>query len=115
MRHADARITLEAYTHVIHPSKTLSRYKHVDEYGPWRDRDISWPSAGGPRYDVLHPKTHKPRKVPEAGCRFATPEAMQRQIDLNLVEFRRTHTERPFRKAHLKPLRRIGGGIERRS
>jgi adenine-specific DNA-methyltransferase len=85
------------------PSKALSRYKHIDEYGPWRDRDISWPGGGGPRYDVLHPKTHKPCKVPEAGWRFSTPEAMQRKIDLKLVEFRDDHTEPPFLKARLKP------------
>jgi hypothetical protein len=30
-----------------HPSKSLSRYRHVDENGPWRDRDISWPGGGG--------------------------------------------------------------------
>ena len=85
------------------PSKALSRYRHVDEYGPWRDRDISWPGGGGPRYDVMHPKTHKPCKVPDAGWRFATPESMQRQIDLGLVEFREDHTEPPFLKARLKP------------
>ena len=85
------------------PSKALSRYRHIDEYGPWRDRDISWPGGGGPRYDVLHPKTHKPCKVPEAGWRFSTPEAMQRKIDLKLVEFRDDHTEPPFLKARLKP------------
>lgn len=86
-----------------HPSKALSRYKHVDEFGPWRDRDISWPGGDGPRYDVLHPKTHKPCKVPERGWGFATPKAMQRQIDLGLVEFRDDHTEPPFLKARLKP------------
>jgi adenine-specific DNA-methyltransferase len=85
------------------PSKGLSRYRHVDEFGPWRDRDISWPGGGGPRYDVLHPKTHKPCKVPEAGWRFSTPEAMQRKIDMKLVEFREDHTEPPFLKARLKP------------
>ena len=35
-----------------HPSKALSRYKHIDRFGPWRDRDNSWPGGGGPRYDV---------------------------------------------------------------
>lgn len=50
-----------------HPSKKLSRHKWVDKWGPWRDRDISWPGGGGPRYDVPHPVTKKPCKVPEAG------------------------------------------------
>jgi adenine-specific DNA-methyltransferase len=42
--------------------------------------------------------------VPEAGWRFSTPEAMQRQIALGLVEFRETHDDPPFRKAHLRPI-----------
>jgi len=87
-----------------HPAKKLSRYRRVDKYGPWRDRDISWPGGGGPRYDVIHPKTKKPCKVPADGWRFSKPEEMQRQIDLGLVEFREDHTEPPFRKAHIKPV-----------
>ena len=87
-----------------HPSKALSRYKHIDKFGPWRDRDISWPGGGGPRYEVIHPRTGKPCKIPEAGWRFAAPEAMQRQIRLGLVVFREGHTEPPFRKAHLRPV-----------
>jgi adenine-specific DNA-methyltransferase len=87
-----------------HPSKKLSRYKHVDKYGPWRDRDISWPGGGGPRYDVIHPITKKPCKVPERGWGFATAEAMQKQISLDLIEFREDHTQPPFRKAHILPV-----------
>lgn len=86
------------------PSKKLARYKWVDKNGPWRDRDISWPGGGGPRYDVLHPITKQPCKVPERGWGFASPEEMQRQIRLDLVEFRADHTEPPFRKAHLLPV-----------
>ena len=86
-----------------HPSKTLSRHKHIDKHGPWRDRDISWPGGGGPRYDVIHPLTKQPCKVPDSGWRFSTIEAMQRQIDLGMVEFRADHSEPPFRKAHLRP------------
>jgi adenine-specific DNA-methyltransferase len=87
-----------------HPAKALSRYKHIDKWGPWRDRDISWPGGGGPDYDVLHPTTGLPCKVPERGWVFPTPEAMQRQIDLGLVVFRADHTQPPFRKAHLRPI-----------
>ncbi|HWT92325.1 MAG TPA: site-specific DNA-methyltransferase [Solirubrobacteraceae bacterium] len=87
-----------------HPAKKLARYKQVDQHGPWRDRDISWPGGGGPRYDVVHPVTKQPCAVPEAGWRFAKPEEMQRQIDAGLVVFRDDHTQPPFRKAHLKPV-----------
>lgn len=87
-----------------HPSKKWSRYKRVDANGPWRDRDISWPGGGGPRYDVVHPVTKIPCAVPEAGWRFSSPEEMQRQIKIGLVEFRADHTEPPFRKAHIRPV-----------
>ncbi len=87
-----------------HPSKKWARYKRIDANGPWRDRDISWPGGDGPDYDVLHPRTGKPCKVPEAGWRYASPEEMQRQIKLGFVAFRDDHTEPPFRKAHIKPV-----------
>ncbi len=87
-----------------HPAKKLSRYRHVDKRGPWRDRDISWPGGGGPRYDVIHDKTGFPCTVPERGWIYATLEQMQTQISLGLVEFRDDHTEPPIRKAHLLPV-----------
>lgn len=87
-----------------HPSKKWSRYKRVDANGPWRDRDISWPGGDGPRYDVPHPETKQPCKVPERGWIYSDPAEMQRQIDLGLVEFRADHTEPPFRKAHIRPV-----------
>ncbi|MBD2085144.1 site-specific DNA-methyltransferase [Coleofasciculus sp. FACHB-542] len=87
-----------------HPSKALSRYKNVDKWGPWRDDNISWPGGGGPRYDVVHPKTKQPCAVPERGWGFSTPEAMQRKIQLGLVVFREDHTKPPIRKTHLRPI-----------
>ncbi len=84
-----------------HPSKKLSRYKNVDGYGPWRDGDISWPGGGGPRYDVIHPVTKQPCKVPERGWIFSTPETMQKHIDRKLVVFREDHSAPPLRKRHL--------------
>ena len=87
-----------------HPSKKLSRYRHVDPMGVWRDRDISWPGGGGPRYDVIHPVTKLPCKVPERGWGFATAQVMQDQIEKGLVVFREDHTDPPFRKAYLFPI-----------
>ncbi|WP_024537011.1 DNA methyltransferase [Comamonas badia] len=87
-----------------HPAKKWSRYKRIDEHGPWRDRDISWPGGGGPRYDVVHPVTSEPCKVPERGWIYASHDEMKRQIDLGLVAFRDDHTEPPFRKAHIRPI-----------
>ena len=87
-----------------HPAKKWSRYKRVDEHGPWRDRDISWPGGNGPRYDVIHPKTGLPCAIPEQGWRFSKPEEMERQIQAGLVVFRDDHTQPPFRKAHIRPV-----------
>jgi adenine-specific DNA-methyltransferase len=87
-----------------HPAKKWARYRRVDKYGPWRDRDISWPGGDGPKYAVVHPVTKKPCAIPEAGWRYASEEEMQRQIKLGLVEFREDHTEPPFRKAHIRPI-----------
>jgi adenine-specific DNA-methyltransferase len=87
-----------------HPSKKLQRFLHVDKFGPWRDRDISWPGGGGPTYELLHPVTNKPCAIPERGWGFATFEEMQRQIALGLVVFREDDTKPPFRKAHLHPV-----------
>ena len=87
-----------------HPSRKWARYKRVDKNGPWRDRDISWPGGDGPHYDVIHPVTKKPCAVPERGWIYSSPDEMQRQIKLGLVEFRKDHTEPPFRKAHIRPI-----------
>ncbi|MBN2267374.1 MAG: site-specific DNA-methyltransferase [Candidatus Babeliaceae bacterium] len=84
------------------PAKKLSRHKHIDERGVWRDRDISWPGGGGPRYDVIHPVTGKPCKVPERGWGFASPLAMEEQIQQGLVEFRKDEKDPPFRKSYLE-------------
>lgn len=106
-RHAEIEASLQEWFKSLpqkHPAKALARYRRVDQWGPWRDRDISWPGGGGPRYNLPHPVTKKPCKVPERGWGFATLEAMNKQVDLGLVMFREDHSEPPFRKAHLKPL-----------
>jgi adenine-specific DNA-methyltransferase len=87
-----------------HPAKKWSRYRRVDKNGPWRDYDISWPGGNGPRYDVIHPVTHKPCAVPERGWVFASPETMTEMIELGVVAFREDHSEPPIRKLHLRPL-----------
>lgn len=86
-----------------HLSRKWNRYRRIDRFGPWRDRDISWPGGGGPRYDVLHPVTGKVCAVPEGGWRFAKAEEMEKQIRAGLVEFRADHESPPFRKAYLRP------------
>lgn len=84
-----------------HPSKKHSRYGKVDDYGVWRDDNMSWPGGGGPDYDVIHPVTQQKCAVPEGGWRYSTPEKMQAMIDQGRVVFRTDHTEPPIRKTYL--------------
>lgn len=68
--------------------RPLARYTKVDELGPYRDDgNISWPGGGGPKYEVLHPITNKPCKVPDSGWRFPNPIRMQEEIDNGRVVF----------------------------
>lgn len=76
--------------------KPLARFTKVDEFGPYRDDgNISWPGGGGPKYDVIHPVTHKPCKCPDAGWRFPTLKRMQEEIDNGRVVFGADETTLP--------------------
>lgn len=82
------------------PAKKYSRSRFVDSRGIWRDNNISWPGGGGPKYDLLHPTTKKPCKVPDDGWRFVE-ETMHKKIEAGYVEFREDHTKSPFLKSYL--------------
>jgi adenine-specific DNA-methyltransferase len=75
-----------------HPSKKLSRYGNVDIRGVWRDDNMSWPGGGGPTYDVIHPETNQPCKVPEGGWRYSTLAKMEQMILEGKVAFREDHS-----------------------
>ena len=59
----------------------VAHYDNVDEKGVFHDGDIANTVFGGYKYDVIHPVTHKPCKVPEKGFRFA--EATMREMVAN--------------------------------
>lgn len=51
----------------------ITLYNSLDEdYRPWGKINMSWPNANtfGPRYEVLHPITGKPVKIPGRGWRW---------------------------------------------
>ncbi len=51
----------------------ITLYNSFDsEYRLWGKINMSWPNANtfGPRYEVLHPKTKKPVKIPDRGWRW---------------------------------------------
>lgn len=66
----------------------ITLYNSLDKnYKLWGKINVSWPNAKtvGPRYDVLHPKTLKPCKVPDRGWRF-TKDTFDSFLDYENVE-----------------------------
>ena len=70
------------------PRLPLTRYTKVDARGPYRtDGNPSWPGGGGPKYDVLHPVTGKPCKIPSRGWVWPTYERMKEEIAKGNIVF----------------------------
>ena len=84
-----------------HPAKAHKHYSVVDKCGIYFPDNISWPGGGGPKYEVKHPVTGKPVKVPAAGWRFSNPDEMQRRIDEELIHFGPDEKSVPCRKSYL--------------
>jgi adenine-specific DNA-methyltransferase len=84
-----------------HSALKHRRYNRVDRNGLWRDDNISWPGGNGPRYDVIHPKTGLPCKVPDSGWRFANHAKFQLYLDHDFIEFRADHLDPPMLKRYL--------------
>ncbi|MEX2305133.1 MAG: site-specific DNA-methyltransferase [Waddliaceae bacterium] len=70
-------------------SRGITLYNQLDkDYRPWGKINVSWPNSktDGPRYDVLHPKTRKPCRVPDRGWRWKQ-ETFLKKVDYeNLKE-----------------------------
>jgi len=84
-----------------HPAYAHKHYSWVDEKGVYFPDNISWPGGGGPRYEVLHPKTGKPVVVPLRGWCFAKPETMEQAIREGRVHFGPDETSVPNIKRYL--------------
>lgn len=85
-----------------HPSKAHKHYAHVDARGIYFPDNISWPGGGGPKYDVLHPVTQKPVKVPSRGWMTSDPKRLQEWIDDERVHFGDDENSVPCIKSYLK-------------
>ncbi len=84
-----------------HPARNHSHYNCIDENGVYFPADISWPGGGGPKYEVLHPITQKPVRVPNRGWVYPTKERMNEIIAQNLVHFGEDETSVPCKKTYL--------------
>lgn len=84
------------------PSKKHRHYSSADDKGIYFPDNISWPGGGGPRYEVLHPKTYKPVPIPSRGWLFGSPQRMQEMIQEGRVEFGSDEAKIPCYKRYLK-------------
>lgn len=84
-----------------HPSKMHKHYAYVDARGVYFPDNISWPGGGGPKYEVLHPLTKKPVKVPSRGWMTSDPKRMQEWIADNRVHFGDDENTVPCIKSYL--------------
>ena len=84
-----------------HPAKDHKHYCKVDRRGVYFADNISWPGGGGPKYEVLHPLTHKPVKIPSRGW-ITSEENLKEWIKEDRVDFGENENSVPTVKAYLK-------------
>jgi len=86
-----------------HPCKVkgTSMYSYVDGGGLHRLSDLGFPNGVGPRYDVPHPVTGVPVKVPGSG--WVAPESTMRGwVEAGKVRFGKDETTIPQFKRYLR-------------
>ena len=83
-----------------HPAKDHAHYNRVDAHGVYFPSDISWPGGGGPKYQVLHPVTHSPVKVPARGW-VTNSKTLSEWIVQGRVDFGRDESSVPTLKSYL--------------
>ena len=84
-----------------HPAKDHSHYNKVDSKGIYFADNISWPGGGGPKYEILHPITGKPVKVPSRGW-ITNEKTLKEWISQDRVDFGPDESYVPTIKAYLK-------------
>jgi DNA modification methylase len=84
---------------------TLSLYNTIDDQGKIirPNGNLSAPGGGGARYDVIHPITGKPCRVPNGGWRW-TPARMEEELKQNKILFGETENTVPVGKMFLHEL-----------
>ena len=83
------------------PSKRQAQYKCVDERGLYFPGDIAQGTGNGGRFDILHPLTGKPCKLPKGGWRFGE-DKLPLLLKENRIHFGEDETKVPCLKRYLK-------------
>ncbi|MEP0841494.1 MAG: site-specific DNA-methyltransferase [Phycisphaerae bacterium] len=84
-----------------HPARRHRHYCWIDARGVYHVGNISWPGGGGPRYEVLHPVTGRPCKVPSRGWMYPTPQRMAEAVADGRVHFGADENRVPCAKVYL--------------
>ncbi len=84
-----------------HSAKDHKHYNRVDSKGVYFASDISWPGGGGPKYQVLHPVTGKPVKIPSRGW-VTNANKLAQWIADDKVDFGENESSVPTLKAYLR-------------
>ena len=84
-----------------HKSFGHRHYRWVDAHGVYFAGDISWPGGGGPTYEILHPETGRPVKVPAGGWRFPEKASMLEAMQEGRVHFGADESSVPNLKRYL--------------
>lgn len=80
----------------------LKRFTKVDGKGPYRDDgNINWPGGGGPTYEVIHPETKKPCKLPTSGWRYPNLTRFWEEVTKGRVVFGPDETTVPRVRTNL--------------
>lgn len=80
----------------------LTHYTLVDEQGPYTgSRKVHKPVSGGYFYDIIHPVTGKPCKMPARGYRYPQ-ETMQKLLDAKQILFGKDEKQIVQIKVYLK-------------
>jgi adenine-specific DNA-methyltransferase len=76
--------------------RKIGRFSKVGPRGPYRDDgNINWPGSGGPRYEVMHPTTKRPCKLPTSGWRYPTLQRFNEEVSAGRVVFGSDETTVP--------------------
>ena len=83
------------------PARNHKHYNKVDNRGIYFADNISWPGGGGPKYEVIHPVTGKPVKVPSRGWLYSESRLKELIAD-DRIQFGVDESSVPCVKSYLR-------------